>query len=124
MARQISQLRAIDTSRCPQDFRIAVEQFVSAYDDYRTCFAAKPEGLAFLVTDTLSYANTLKEKAYKYGSTIENINLLAAKYGAKERIVTDQEPEKKESIKTETKKAESDIEKIRKDALEQLRNNK
>ena len=81
----ISQFQAIDTSRCPQDFRVAFEQIIGCMD--KSYFEIQK-----MIDNPEDYFDNPENKT-KFESLgreslklTQEANLIAAKYGAKERL--------------------------------------
>lgn len=86
-----ARLRAIDTSDCPKDFRIAYEHFVSSLDNYYNVIRTMPEGFWGNLFSGSDYRESINAGLKRIQNAVDEINLVAARYGAKERISTSEE---------------------------------
>ena len=81
-----ARLRAIDTSDCPKDFRIAYEHLVSSFDNCYAVIMTMPEGFWGNLFNGSDFRESINAAFKRMQNAVDEINLVAARYGAKERM--------------------------------------
>ena len=84
-----SEMRRIDTSRCPQDFRVAYEHLSMAHENLYATLQTMPVGLLSNLGNLLTgskFEKNADEAMKRIYESFDEVNLVAARHGAKERI--------------------------------------
>ena len=79
-------MKRIDTSHCPQDFRIAYEHFVQAVEHMYTVYTGAPEGLWDTLFGGSEFRNNAREALDRFMKAQGEVNESAARHGAKNRV--------------------------------------
>lgn len=79
-------MRSIDTSKCPADFRFAYEMHIQAIENAYDVYLNEPKGVLDNLFSGSSFQSSQHKASERFDSTRENVNALAAKYGAKKKL--------------------------------------
>ncbi len=88
LADGIKKMRSVDTSRCPQDFRVAYEELMISLENFHTVVQMyMPTGLLDSLFGGSSKFREVGKPAWeRVLKASDNLNLVAARYGAKGRL--------------------------------------
>ena len=81
-----TEMKRIDTSRCPQDFRIAYEHLVQAVEYMYTVYSGAPEGILDILFGGSEFSDKAKNALERLQKATGEVNESAARYGAHNRV--------------------------------------
>lgn len=82
----VSQMKKIDTRRCPEDFRIAYEHYIQAAEYSYVAYLGVPEGFWDTLFSGDEYKNKLQDAMDRILKAEGEVNESAARHGAKKRV--------------------------------------
>ena len=87
LRRTITNMKAINTSHCPQDFRISYEHFIQTLENLYVLALDAPESIfGGMVSIFTGWAGKAEKALKECENAHSDVNLIAAKHGAKKRL--------------------------------------
>ena len=80
------EMRNIDTSKCPADFRFAYEELIRSIENACDVYMDEPKGVLDNLFSGSSFQVSKHNATERWKKAEEDVNSLAARYGAKNRL--------------------------------------